>query len=78
MTKNIKRMSHDISYRFLHFVVNETLANRKRILNILQRSDIDQSQKVIIMSDLIRQIKYENYKHKHSKLYILASIATSL
>jgi len=71
------QMSSDISYKFLHFVLNETLINRNRILNILQRSDIIHSEKVIIIADLIRQIKYENYKHEHSKLYILASIATS-
>ena len=68
-------MSTNIKYQFLHFVINETLVNRKRIIYILEQNDIDQSQKVELTAHLIRQIKYENLSFEQSKLYVLASVA---
>jgi hypothetical protein len=75
-------MYHNVKSQFLTFVLNQSIENRKNIINIISRVDIDQNQKVQLIAALIKDIKYENYKYKNSyknsNLYLLASVAESL
>jgi len=75
-------MYNNVKFQFLNFVINESVENRKNIINIISRVDIDQNQKVQLIAALIKDIKFENYKYKNSyknsKLYLLASVAESL
>ena len=71
-------MYHNVKSQFLTFVLNQSIENRKNIINIISRVDIDQNQKVQLIAALIKYIKYENYKYKNSNLYLLASVAESL
>lgn len=70
-------MYNNVKFQFLNFVINESFENRKRIINIISRVDIDQNQKVQLIAALIKEIKYEN-SYKNSNLYLLASVAESL
>ena len=57
-------MYNNVKFQFLNFVINESVENRKNIINIISRVDIDQNQKVQLIAALIKNIKYENYKYK--------------